>query len=113
MERIAAYEHILALEYYNGLGAIPVVQRVGPDMHRRHRAPTVSFYLPGLMAEQVCQKLNEKGICAWDGHFYAIRPLEVLGLLEQGGLTRVGISLYNTREEIERTLQAIKELTGV
>ena len=110
MERIAAYEHTLALAYYNRLSDIPVVQIVGPDMHSRHRAPTVSFHLPGWTAAQVCQKLNEKGICAWDGHFYAIRPLEVLGLLEQGGLTRVGISLYNTCEEIERVLVALEEL---
>lgn len=23
----------------------------------------------------------------WDGHFYAIRPIEVLGLLDRGGVT--------------------------
>ena len=53
---------------------------------------------------------NEKGICVWDRHFYAIRPVEVLGLMNKGGLTRAGISLYNTQEEIDRLLEEIKKI---
>ena len=74
------------------------------------RAPTVSFTTDRLTAGEVCAALAEAGICAWDGHFYAIRALEKLGLLERGGVTRLGILLYNTEEEVERVLRRVGEI---
>ena len=46
----------------------------------------------------------------WDGDFYAARPVEVLGLAARGGLLRTGISMYNTREELNRLLAGIERL---
>ena len=110
MELIAEYEHRLALMLYKGLSAIPEVTIYGPSLDSPQRAPTVSFTLAGKTAEEVCTRLGQRGICAWDGHFYAIRPMEVLGLLERGGVTRIGISLYNTDEEIARLLKEVKQI---
>ena len=107
---LAAYEHDLAKTLYSGLGDIPGVTVIGPSFAGRHRAPTVSFVMEGRDPVSVCRHLGDRAICAWDGHFYAIRPMEVLGLLERGGVTRLGISLYNTTEEIERVLTAVREL---
>ena len=50
------------------------------------------------------------GICSWDGHFYAIRTIEALGLYDRGGVTRLGIAIYNTEEEIEYTVRAVQEV---
>jgi len=61
-----------------------------------------------MSPEELCVYLGDRNICAWDGHFYAIRAIEALGLLEQGGVTRIGVSLYTTEEEIETTLKAIE-----
>ncbi|MBM4161320.1 MAG: cysteine desulfurase-like protein [Ignavibacteria bacterium] len=108
MQLIAEYEHDVAKTLYEGLRQIPGVMIYGQSFASPHRAPTISFTLETHTAEQVCTRLSEKGICAWDGHFYAIRPIEVLGLLERGGVTRVGISLYNTEEEISRLLDEVK-----
>ena len=110
MERIAAYEHHLALRLFDGLQAIPGVTVRGPSFQVPLRAPTVSFTLEGSRPEEVCTRLAQEGMFAWDGHFYAIRPMEVLGLLERGGLTRLGISLYNTEAEIDRLLTAVAHL---
>jgi selenocysteine lyase/cysteine desulfurase len=63
-----------------------------------------------MRPEELCTLLGEKGICTWDGHFYAIRPMEVLGLQERGGVTRAGISLYNTEEEVARLLDEVRRL---
>lgn len=79
-----------------------------PDIEER--APTVSFAVKGMRAEAVCQYLAEHNICAWDGHFYAIRSTEVLGLLENGGLTRMGMSVYTTTEEVQYTLDVLSKL---
>ncbi|MFP4482105.1 MAG: cysteine desulfurase-like protein [Thermovirgaceae bacterium] len=112
MNRLAEYEHILAKQIYDGLREIAGVTVVGPSFGTGERTPTVSFTMKGKDPIEVCSSLNEKGICAWDGHFYGIRPIEVLGLLEKGGVTRVGISLYNTVEEVRRLLDAVKEIAS-
>jgi len=46
----------------------------------------------------------------WDGHFFAARPVEVLGLAERGGLLRAGFSMYNTEEEVERLVAGVAEI---
>ena len=74
------------------------------------RAPTVSFTLKNKTAEQVCKALAAENIFAWDGHFYAIRATEVLGLLEKGGVTRMGISIYTTAEEIKTVLETLRKM---
>jgi cysteine desulfurase family protein (TIGR01976 family) len=110
MNRIAEYEHVLARSTYIGLSNIPNIELYGPNFESQLRAPTIAFTFKGKSASKICSLLDEKGICAWDGHFYAIRPIEILGLLEQGGVTRIGISIYNTEEEVIRLLNEIKKI---
>jgi selenocysteine lyase/cysteine desulfurase len=112
MQRVQTYEYTLGKQLYDRLSSISGLQLIGPSFEDPHRAPTLAFTLKGWQPAQICAALAEKAICAWQGHFYAIRPMEVLGLLAQGGVVRMGISLYNTEEEIEYTYQAIKELHG-
>ncbi|HAL57498.1 MAG TPA: cysteine desulfurase-like protein [Bacteroidetes bacterium] len=110
MQLIAQYEHSVAEVLYEGLQRIEGVTIYGPSIDVPRRAPTISFTLKSKNPVEVCTRLGERGICTWDGHFYAIRPMEVLGLLERGGVTRVGISLYNTVEEIERLLEEVTSI---
>ncbi|HEX9007299.1 MAG TPA: cysteine desulfurase-like protein [Bacteroidota bacterium] len=107
MKKIGAYEHALARSLYHGLQQIGGVTVRGPSFAQPLRAPTVSFTLRGKRPEALCASLAGKGICVWDGNFYAVRPMEVLGLHDLGGVTRVGISLYNAEEEITRLLEAV------
>ncbi len=111
MNRIGEYEHILGKEIYDGLKKIPGVEIVGTPFGSG-RVPTVSFTMEGMDPIDVCKLLDTRGICAWDGHFYGIRPIEVLGLLEKGGVTRVGVSLYNTTEEVQRLLDAVSDISS-
>lgn len=109
---IAAHEHKLASKLYAGLKKIDGVTLIGQDFSTDSRTPTVSFTMKGKTPEQVCQQLALKNICAWDGHFYAIRAIEVLGLLEKGGVTRMGVSLYNSEEEIDSVIAEIKQIAA-
>jgi len=59
----------------------------------------------------VAEALGEKGLFVWDGDFYATRLVECLGLVENGGLVRIGLAPYNTLDEIERLVSEIKKLT--
>ena len=77
--------------------SIPGVTVHGPGVGGRRRAPTVSITLAGAPAEVVARRLGERGIQVWDGDFYAVRAVEVLGLAGVGGLLRTGFLLYNTQ----------------
>ena len=109
-QQLGAHEHALAVQLYNGLKVLPGVQLAGLDFSSPHRAPTISFTATGKTPVQVCAHLAKKNICAWDGHFYALRAIQVLGLLEKGGVTRLGISVYNTPAEIDTVIGEIKNL---
>jgi selenocysteine lyase/cysteine desulfurase len=55
--------------------------------------------------------LGELGIFTWDGDYYAIDLSERLGLQQSGGMLRIGLTHYNTAEEVERLLDALRKLT--
>ena len=111
MNGIAAYEHGVGAYYYDEVRRIPGVTVWGPDFSGP-RAPTVSITIDGVHPNEAARRLGEKGIQVWDGDFYALRPVEALGLAERGGLIRTGIVMYNTRQEVDRLLEAIAGIAG-
>lgn len=113
MDQIHEHEIALAKQLSDGLDRIEGVTLVGPPIVKGHRAPTLAFTIEGKSPKEVCEYLAEKNICAWAGHFYALRAIEVLGLLERGGVTRMGMSMYNLPSEIDYTLEVIEELAAL
>jgi cysteine desulfurase family protein (TIGR01976 family) len=109
MEGIAGWEHGLGAYYHDNVRRIPGVTVWGPDFSSP-RAPTVSITIDGVPASAAARALGERGIQVWDGHFYAARAIEVLGLAERGGVLRTGLAMYNTREEIDRLLEGVEAL---
>jgi cysteine desulfurase family protein (TIGR01976 family) len=107
---ISTHEYELASNLYKGLSKLPGIKVIGQDFSSTSRTPTVSFTVEGKTPLQVCEQLASKNIFAWDGHFYAIHAMEVLGLLEKGGVTRMGISMYNTMDEIEFVLDEVRRI---
>jgi cysteine desulfurase family protein (TIGR01976 family) len=110
MTSISAYEHELAAFYHDAVKRIAGVQVWGPGFDSRSRAPTVSITLNQASAAEAATALAARGICVWDGHFYAERALEVLQLNQRGGLLRTGVSMYTSREELERLIAGIEAL---
>lgn len=109
---IADWEHELGRRYWEGLEEIPGARAWGPDFTSARRAPTVSMTLDGHEPTALARRLGDLGLQVWDGHFYAIRAIEILGLADMGGLLRTGFSMYNTPEEVDRLLQALANLAG-
>lgn len=106
MGSIGAWEHGLGAYYAENVQRIPGVSVQGPGFSGP-RAPTVSIAIDGVQPIDAARALGARGLQVWDGHFYAIRAMEVLGLAERGGVLRTGIVMYNTREEIDRLLEGI------
>ncbi len=109
---LAAEEHEqpLARRLIDALRDIPGVTVYGPpDGHPR--TSTVSFTIGDLSAEEACRRLGREGLYLWDGHFFAIKLVEVLGLIDRG-LVRAGLAPYNTADEVDRLIEAVRELAA-
>lgn len=103
------YDLALVQRLIAGLQAVPGLTILGitdPAAFER-RVPTVSFRLAGHTTAEVAQYLADQGIYVWDGHNYAIEPCQRLGILEDGGVVRVGLTHYNTMAEVERLLDCV------
>ena len=105
------YEQPLAQRLIEGLEAIAGVTVYGPPPGHA-RTSTVSFTVDGWNAQEVARVLGRKGLFVWDGDFYAMRLVELLGLGDRGGLVRVGLAPYNTAAEVERVVAAVAGLAG-
>lgn len=109
MEIIRRHEFKLAKKMYDGLISYPSVKIYGPDFSDTMRAPTLAISVKNWHPQQICQTLASHHIHAWDGHFYAIRVTEKLGLLAKGGVCRIGMCCYNSEAEVLKTLNIFKE----
>jgi cysteine desulfurase family protein (TIGR01976 family) len=110
-QAIHHYENGLLRALLAGLAELPEVKVFGVTDPSRFadRVPTVGFTHARLDALGVAQRLAERGLFVWHGNFYALPLTEALKL-EPEGMVRVGLLHYNTREEVDRLLSAIKNL---
>ena len=107
--KISKHENKLASKLYSSLNQLKNIEVIGTDFSKR-RAPTVSFIHKNKSPNEICKILASYNICAWDGHFYALKAIQDLDLEKIGGVTRLGVSLYNTEEEIDRTIEIISKI---
>jgi cysteine desulfurase family protein (TIGR01976 family) len=109
---IEEYEAPLTNGLIDGLQTVPGLRIYGITDSRQmaDRLPTVAFTLEGKSPRQVAEKLAEAGINAWEGNFYAQAVTERLQLEDRGGLVRVGAVHYNTENEVEQLLQALRRV---
>jgi cysteine desulfurase family protein (TIGR01976 family) len=100
----------LFLSLWEGLAAIKGVRLYGPPPHLP-RTPTVSFTIDGIGSTEAAQQLSEKGLFLSHGDFYAATVVERLGLVQEG-LIRAGCACYTTMDEIERLVDAVREIAN-
>ena len=75
------------------------------------RAGTISFTADGILSREVVKKLVKKDIALRNGHFYAIRCLEALGVRDTAdGVVRISLVHYNSEEEVKRLVEGIREI---
>jgi cysteine desulfurase family protein (TIGR01976 family) len=102
------YEEDLTDYLTDELSNIPGITIYGPP-NEYPCTSTVSFTYGGHNPGRIAKYLASKGLFVWNGDFFATRLVERLGLLDQGGLVRVGIAPYNTQEELERLVKALDD----
>ena len=93
----------LVLDYLNARNDIRLI---GPG-DAEIRAPTVAFQSRHHQAEDIAKKLADHGIMAGAGDFYAVRPLEAMGIKIDEGVVRLSFVHYTSRDEINKMLTAL------
>ena len=107
--RLLDLQPISLTRLLDGLSTINGARLYGPPT-MDGRVPTFAFTIEGHRPDAVAATLARIGIHAWSGHFYAVEPVRRLGLLDQGGLVRVGLCHYSTVEEVDRLIGALSAL---
>ena len=106
------YEKVLAGHLVAGLQAIAgvTVQGITAPEALDRRVPTVSFTHAKQHPDAIAEQLAQRNIFVWSGHNYGLEPVKALGLLESGGVVRVGPVHYNTVNELDEALNAIEAI---
>ncbi|MBZ5656301.1 MAG: cysteine desulfurase-like protein [Acidobacteriia bacterium] len=97
-----------------GLLAIPGLKLYGISDQRRfeNRCATIVVRIEGHTPLELATKLGERGFFTWDGNYYALNVTEQLDVERLGGFLRIGLVHYNTMEEVEQLLAALREIVG-
>jgi cysteine desulfurase family protein (TIGR01976 family) len=77
-----------------------------------HRCATFVVRIEGHTPLELATQLGDRGFFTWDGNYYAMNVTEQLDVERLGGFLRIGLVHYNTMEEVERMLVALREIAG-
>ena len=110
-EIIAQHEAALAAPLLEFLDAHPETTLIGPaHADAGTRLPIIAFRHATLASAHIARALAERHIAVKHGHFHSRRLLEFLGIPPDDGVVRVSFAHYNTRIEVTRLLEALREI---
>ena len=108
MDKIHAYEAQLTAYLFEQLQQIPEIKIYGPkpDANGEGRAALAAFTTGEVHANDLSTLLDQEGVAIRSGH-HCTQPLHrYLGL---AATARASLSFYNTREEIDVFIKALKD----
>ncbi|RUR72561.1 hypothetical protein PCC6912_62050 [Chlorogloeopsis fritschii PCC 6912] len=108
MDKIHAYEAELTAYLFQQLEKIPQIKIYGPqpDAKGEGRAALAAFTVAEVHANDLSTLLDQEGIAIRSGH-HCTQPLH--RYLGAAATARASLSFYNTREEIDVFIKALKE----
>jgi cysteine desulfurase family protein (TIGR01976 family) len=104
-DAIQAHERELGQRFLDGL---PSRYRLYGVPSMEGRVPTFAITHPDRSPEELAARLGERDIATWPGNYYAVEVMERLGLPD--GMLRIGFVHYNTHDEVDRVLTALRDL---
>ena len=108
---IFAHEHALMQRFYDGVRAVPGVTVYG-DFSDPLRAPVVALNIRDYESSEIADALAEDyDIAVRAGAHCAPRMHRALGTEPQGAV-RFSFGFYNTEQEIDAAIAAVKELAA-
>jgi cysteine desulfurase family protein (TIGR01976 family) len=103
-DAIQAHERELGQRFLDGL---PPPYRLYGVPSMEGRVPTFAVTHPDRSPEELAARLGERDIATWPGNYYAVEVMERLSLPD--GTLRIGFVHYNTHDEVDRVLTALRD----
>lgn len=108
MENIRAHDEQLITYLYEELSKLPYIKIYGERTYK-NRCPVLSFNIDGMDSSTVGYLLNKKGIAVRTGYHCAPLIHGILGTYNKGTV-RMSVGYFNTLQEIEYTVEAIRDI---
>ena len=109
-ERIERIEHDLLAYALPKLRELPFVELYGCDSARDNKTGIITFNVKDIHPHDVASILDSYGVAIRAGHHCAQPLMRYLG---QNATCRASFYLYNTHEDIDRFVEALKKVRGV
>jgi len=108
MENIHAYEEELTAYLFKKLGEIPNLRIYGPkpNLEGKGRAALAAFNVEGIHGSDLSTLLDHEGVAIRSGH-HCTQPLH--RIFNASGSARASLYFYNTRQEIDAFIVALKD----
>jgi len=106
MENVTRHEHDLLVHGSEGLRSVPGLRLIGTA---REKAGVLSFVLEGFRTEEIGAALDLEGIAVRAGHHCAQPILRRMGV---ESTVRPSLALYNTREDLDALVAALRRLVA-
>lgn len=108
----SAQEARLANQLLDALRLMPDMRIIGqPHAEPGRRASTISFVPKKGESSEYVKQLTGRKVAVRNGHFYALRCVEALGIKDpQEGVIRVSMVHYNRKDEVDRLIEGLSEL---
>ena len=109
-ELILQHENSLAAPLLEYLDGHPDVRLIGKTHTRDNdRAPTIAFKPLKQSSQALTHRLQDRGIGAENGNFYAHRLVSDLGIDPDDGVVRLSLVHYANARDVERILEALEQ----
>jgi cysteine desulfurase/selenocysteine lyase len=103
------------MEYKDGLlhygtevlAGLPGLKLIGTS---KHKAPIFSFVMEGIHAHDIGTLMDREGIAIRTGHHCTQPVMKHFGV---PATARASLTFYNTRDELDALVEALKKITGV
>jgi len=109
MEAVRAHEEQIADYALERLTEVPGLRVFGPPRGNSRLGP-VSFEIEGIHAHDVSEILDRHGVAVRAGHHCAQVLMQRLGV---PATTRASLAVYNTRDEVDRLVDALLDVRRV
>lgn len=111
---IHEHERSIIEKMMSGLKDIPGLKIYGITDPARFndRCATFAVRIGGHTPLELATKLGDRGFFTWDGNYYALNLTEHLDVEKSGGFLRIGFVHYNTLDEVDRLLAALRQIVG-
>ena len=111
---IHEHERVLTEQMITGLKQIRGAKIYGITDPGRfsERCGTLAVRIEGHTPLELSTRLGERGFFTWDGNYYALNLTEHLDVEKSGGFLRIGLVHYNTTDEVDAFLSALREIAG-